>query len=412
MKLSRDQADAFESIVQWLMTPDEPFMVLSGSPGTGKSYLINHVYDMAPKIAKILGLPMLSVYVTGATNKSLALLPTEAHPETIHRFMKLRVEYDYSAVPPKAKLIQKGIPNLLRNSLVIIDECSMIDGHVFDLICKQLKHTKVLFVGDKHQLPPVKSNYSPAFVAGFPQVDLTKNQRILLKDSALFDTVDKLKLGVEAQKILISFSEDPTLEVVNTEQDFVEKYRNTEGNKQILAYKNATVNNYCALLEHGSAVQDYEPDIGDSVYTVFFVRSYESVPIPTQSIFTVVGKHTMTVNLRPGEDVELTVVVTDTGLSIPILSRNRRKQLETKIKKDSLISQDKRGYLFKMLGESIAELRPLHSCTVHQSQGSTVDTVFVDYDDIVSGKSKATAARLLYVAVSRARKKAVILQRL
>lgn len=412
MKLSKDQADAFESIVQWLMTPDEPFMVLSGSPGTGKSYLISHIYDKAPKIAKILGLPVLTVYITGTTNKSLALLPTEAHPETIHSFMNLRVEYDYSTVPTKSKLIQKKVPSLPRSSLIIIDECSMIDKQLFNLIRTQLEHTKVLFVGDMYQLPPVKSEYSPVFAAEFPQVVLTENQRILLKDSALFDTVDKLKLGVEAQKILISFSKDHTLEVVNTEQDFVEKYRNTEGSKQILAYKNATVNNYCALLEHGSAILDYEPDIGDLVYVVSFVRSHENVAIPTQSTFTVVDKETTTLNLRPGEEIELTVAVTDTGLSVPILSRNKRKQLENRIKKDSLIPQVKKEYLFKMLGESIAELRPLHSCTVHQSQGSTVDTVFVDYDDIVSGRSKATASRLLYVAVSRARKKAVILQRL
>jgi len=46
-----------------------------------------------------------------------------------------------------------------------------------------------------------------------------------------------------------------------------------------------------------------------------------------------------------------------------------------------------------------------HSCTVHKSQGSTVDEVFVDIGDIAMSD---ISARLLYVAITRTSNKAIV----
>ena len=58
--------------------------------------------------------------------------------------------------------------------------------------------------------------------------------------------------------------------------------------------------------------------------------------------------------------------------------------------------------------ETFPDLRAKDSCTVHKSQGSTYDTVFVDLGDLSVCRNPADAARLFYVAFSRARNRVVM----
>jgi ATP-dependent exoDNAse (exonuclease V) alpha subunit len=64
-------------------------------------------------------------------------------------------------------------------------------------------------------------------------------------------------------------------------------------------------------------------------------------------------------------------------------------------------------YFFR---EKMAELRDNNACTVHASQGSTYDRVYIDYKDIVKGKGQTVGnkARMLYVALSRAKEEIYI----
>ena len=53
------------------------------------------------------------------------------------------------------------------------------------------------------------------------------------------------------------------------------------------------------------------------------------------------------------------------------------------------------------------DLRSVYASTVHKSQGSTYETVFIDLADIGKNYIASDVARLLYVATSRASKKVV-----
>jgi len=53
------------------------------------------------------------------------------------------------------------------------------------------------------------------------------------------------------------------------------------------------------------------------------------------------------------------------------------------------------------------DLRPAYACTINKSQGSTYDQVFIDLDDVKKCNNANTIARMLYVAVSRARDKVI-----
>ena len=49
------------------------------------------------------------------------------------------------------------------------------------------------------------------------------------------------------------------------------------------------------------------------------------------------------------------------------------------------------------------DLRSAYACTINKAQGSTFDRVFIDLDDVSRCNMGDQIARMLYVAVSRAR---------
>ncbi|TJX44050.1 MAG: hypothetical protein E5W21_23175, partial [Mesorhizobium sp.] len=60
------------------------------------------------------------------------------------------------------------------------------------------------------------------------------------------------------------------------------------------------------------------------------------------------------------------------------------------------------------LKNNFADLRPRDAATVHKSQGSTYETVFVDLGNISTCNIPSQTARMLYVAFSRARSRVVL----
>jgi exodeoxyribonuclease-5 len=63
---------------------------------------------------------------------------------------------------------------------------------------------------------------------------------------------------------------------------------------------------------------------------------------------------------------------------------------------------------FEFKDEAFCDLRPIHSSTVHKSQGSTYETVYVDLSDIGRNTRRDVLLRLLYVALTRARGDVVV----
>ena len=75
------------------------------------------------------------------------------------------------------------------------------------------------------------------------------------------------------------------------------------------------------------------------------------------------------------------------------------KELKARAKKE------KNWKVFFYLQNRMIDLRLPYATTVHKSQGSTYDEVLIDLDSFKSCWDKDVAARLLYVAVSRAKNK-------
>ncbi|MBC8387573.1 MAG: ATP-dependent RecD-like DNA helicase [Actinobacteria bacterium] len=120
----------------------EKILVITGSPGTGKSTILNFVIKIFEKENKsvILGAP------TGRASKRLCET-TGKEAKTIHRLLNYN---------PKLNKFLKNEKNPINADIVIIDEASMLDIRLMRNLLLAIKtQTCVIFVGDVDQLPAV-----------------------------------------------------------------------------------------------------------------------------------------------------------------------------------------------------------------------------------------------------------------
>lgn len=122
--------------------------ILSGGPGTGKTTTINAII----RYFEMEGLDIMLAAPTGRAAKRM----TEAtgfEARTIHRLLELNGAFEEDG--RKAKF-EKDEQNPLETDVIIIDEMSMVDIHLFAALLKAVMvGTRVILVGDINQLPSV-----------------------------------------------------------------------------------------------------------------------------------------------------------------------------------------------------------------------------------------------------------------
>jgi hypothetical protein len=149
VELNQGQTQARDEILAWA-AGKSPAISLSGPAGTGKSFLTKYLLPgLRERFTKIdltattgkaaLRLAELTDQATSTLHKALYEVPNDENNKTREKlvFDKLRI--------PKSNL------------LLVVDEASMVTPDVWSDIQKWVKEfgTRVLFIGDGFQLPPV-----------------------------------------------------------------------------------------------------------------------------------------------------------------------------------------------------------------------------------------------------------------
>ncbi|MBR2970917.1 MAG: ATP-dependent RecD-like DNA helicase [Clostridia bacterium] len=135
--------------------------VITGGPGTGKTTVVKCIIDITEK----LGITTMLMAPTGRAAKRLSE-STGRSATTIHRALMKDAGEDYrTATTP------------LACGAVIVDEVSMVDVFLLNLLVRRLRGgTRLIFVGDKDQLPSVGAGNVLADIIGcglVPTVMLT-----------------------------------------------------------------------------------------------------------------------------------------------------------------------------------------------------------------------------------------------
>ncbi|VEU75619.1 exodeoxyribonuclease V C-terminal fragment [Mycoplasmopsis maculosa] len=134
---SAGQVEAFNNAI------NNNVSIISGYPGTGKSYIIKKILSelINQKIYKEKDIALLTPTGRAATILSEK---TEQEVKTIHNFLKISdVENVWESFQESSDV-----------KVIIVDEFSMVNLHIFDLLLKVCKKVeKLILVGDENQLP-------------------------------------------------------------------------------------------------------------------------------------------------------------------------------------------------------------------------------------------------------------------
>ena len=401
--LTPDQQNALEKFTHFLADPAEQVFVLEGYSGTGKTTLVKTLLDQLPSLLKTVKLINPSarrydVELTATTNKAAENfgMITGMDVRTIHSYLGLRVHTDYQTnttklIPAKNSRFQEG-------HLLFIDEASYIDKDLLNWIFKLTRNCKIVFMGDPAQLTPVKSSSTPVFEASHFMKAKLKQVVRQAEGNPIVDLSTKFRQTVERGEFFkftpdghfIQYMDRDTFNKA-IEQEFCRpdwRYKDSK----FLAWTNKRVIDYNHHIRD-KALGDPHFQVGDYAVCNKFVMSQRK-SIKTDQLVCITSI---------GPDVERHGVIGNWFTLDYQIELFFPKSLEAKKELIKWARSTNQLGIVQEAEDQWVDLRAAYAQTVNKSQGSTYDRVFIDLDDIARCNSGDTLARMLYVAVSRAR---------
>ena len=401
MQLTQDQTNVLEA-AKLMLLEDHPVLVVDGSAGTGKTTLIKEILNLwnDKKWAATLRLTNTrpkKVEVTATTNKAVDSLKQATGHEcrTLHSFLRIKMKYGKPVYPPVTPIL---------NTLLIIDEYSYIDSELLDYLMKSIgKSSSIIFVGDHAQLAPVGSRKIPVAARGFPTIEL--KEQVRQETSVLKEVAESLKQYVldgefpelkPDGKSFIHYEDNENEAFADAMVDAFKK-----GSARFLSFTNErTLEVSKFLFEELENRTSYQE--GDyMVNNKFFKGAMGSIKTDATVRLTRVDPGMFHVN---HEIDGITITDTIPGLYVDTSAIKNLfipKDYKVHTQYTNAKMQDSMRYA---IDSTWVDFRPQYACTVHKAQGSTYDRVFLDLSDFANVSSSKSLSRLLYVAMSRARK--------
>jgi len=408
--LSTDQQKAAAEFMNFMVDDTQQHMIIRGHAGCGKSTLTKHILGMIDKQMRLMSLIVgktqkndLDIYLTAPTNKAAKVLEelTGREASTIQSLLGLRVTNDYKT--GKTGLQKTKEYKLFANSLIIVDEASFIDPFLLAAIVEATKSCKVLFIGDPYQLAPPKEKNLPVFDLPITVSTLTTINRNAgpiaelagkyrdAVSTGIFPTIQEVSGKIERV-------DGPGLQAL-IDVEFKRPDRG-DNDAKILAWTNGKVHQYNTYVRkdihgYGDALH-----VDERVVTNNPIMSNGRMAYSTDQLVTITDSYPKQTS---GDEIAGHWVELDNYITrfLPDNQAEVKQHLKW-------LAAHKNWAAYFDVKDTWLDLRPIHSCTIHKSQGSTYDTVFIDLNDIGRCTSFTDAARMLYVAISRASNKVIL----
>ena len=396
--LTPSQEEAKDAILHFLLDSSQQYFVLSGKAGTGKTYIIKQVQHAFVEVEKLLSVtgdykPREWKY-TATTHKAAHALRTATNMDTctLHSLLSLQLKSNYNT---GKNFLVRSSDKPVSDLIIVVDEASYIDYDILDAFDKYTENCKIIFMGDPAQLTPIGLNHSPVFLAGFPTYSLTQVIRQSAKHplAPILEGFRSYVLGHSESLPRIS----PCPELVRMTGDEFNKTIISEftsgwssSKSKVLAWRNKTVTKYNQMLFTGvNNRSNFER--GDVVI------NNKAIPnIATDAEVEIAGVFPAQSLLVHGHGYTVFTGSKMVGVFVPDNPTDYKKHLNRAIK-------DGKTEDVKTIMDTWADLRPVYASTVNKAQGSTYDKVFIDLGDFKTLKDPNQLARLLYVALSRAK---------
>ena len=421
--LNQGQKNASDRFLQLLLDPTVNAAIITGPGGTGKTFLMGHLIDQVipsyEAACSLLGTKPLysTVHMTATTNKAAEVLgkATGRPAYTIHSHLCLRIKTDYQS--GAQTLIPTPNFHVHTNEIIFIDESSMADRDLLDWLDKGTQNCFLVFVCDDRQLPPVKEKLSRIFSMDLPVMELTEQMRnsgqpaLMALCNQFRDTVLTGNwYDINVVPGVVDYATPEEMPKI-LEQYFMDPAHNN----RIMGYTNARVNEYNAYIRAMRGLPQSltvgERLIANSQFTVRTSQSRISVQAEDELevVDLIREPHLVQKRLTADESIEFwgqTITVRTQWndfltITVPVDPTHFKQVLQ-------YLSRKKDWNNYYGLQETHPDLRPHDASTTHKAQGSTFDVAVLDLSDLSTCRDPATAARLFYVALSRAKSRVIL----
>jgi ATP-dependent exoDNAse (exonuclease V) alpha subunit len=409
IQLTDDQQKASSAFTDFLLDEEQKYMVLAGAAGTGKSTLVKHLLDSVHSRLRLYALLLgdrktkqFEIELTATTHKAAGVLREMSGDEvvTLHSRLGLKGQNDYST--GEKRFIAGRNYDILRNKLLVVDEASMMGNELYCNLDKATMACKILLVGDHYQLAPVKEKASIMEILDCPKVYLEQVMRhggAIAEAGAMYRNVVKnggpFPVLVPDGKFIIHV-DGPTFQKMVNDEFTRPDY--TPDDARILAWSNLKVQAYNTHIRQQIG-RDELLEEGENLITNKAIMYKGAVAYDTDSMvkITECGPITKRYGIE-GRDVIIDNAV------LAFLPNNQFQVVDYM----KYLRRIKDWHTFHDINDNWLDLRPAYSSTVHKSQGSTYDRVYINLTDIGRCNISSDVARMMYVAITRASKQVIL----
>ena len=425
-------------------------MLLTGHAGTGKTTTVAEYLKHTEK----------NVVLVAPTNKAVRVLCETAGRHgvtapcmTVHKLLDLIMQSDAEQKYCRKKGETRDL--MAHFDIVVVDECSMIgnlvkgneDLGLYDRLTEEAKMygTKIIFVGDRHQLPPVNEANSPTLDVE-PYFQLTEIVR-QAADNPIIQTADWLRRKQDGEDC----GNPPEPRVVNgvgvhsigSKKEYEElvlaafREDSRPDVNRAVAYRWECINPFARRL-----TEALFPEHGDEQYIVG-MRYFTTEPILNQDnphdgplMHMITDEDAVLQSVRECEHPNHTFGHYKTlrlgfkkddedggeEFNVYVVHPDDEPKFRKEIvqMKAQAVRREIRWTHFWGMGDAYnfdvdpkrlcCRLKPYYVTTVHRSQGSTYQNVFVDYPDIARMRDPMERLRCLYTACTRGAKNLFVLE--
>lgn len=413
-KLTSDQENAKNLIIAWFINLDTQVFVLSGYAGTGKTFLLRHV------VCDCLALvPGKDVAFTAPTGKAASVLIRGGVPaSTIHSLI-YKMDDDESETDENGEIIYRRLKFIKREELpslklIVVDEASMVSDEVIrDLLSYGIK---VLFCGDDAQLPPVNGTSELLSRADYTLTEIMRQEM----DNPIVALAKMARTGER-----ISYGAYGKTAAVVRRAEFTGNVRRKLLLKadQVICGTNRTRS---ALNNEMRAYHGIDPSLPlpkDGEKLICTLNNWERC-VDEEGMFNLVnGIIGFCSNVEAKSDgialldfraefLDYTVkkIPFDEGIFLDGRYYHGYGELAEKLEGGNVVSESNFAMIHnnKVTGEElISRFEFAYAITCHKAQGSEFDFVIVFDESRFFGDE---AAKWLYTAVTRARKRLIIVR--
>lgn len=158
--LNKQQNEALDLAILWIADRTSLFYTLSGYAGTGKSTIAKEIIK---EFGNRSGFGQYAVIPTAPTNPAKKVIArfTGLEAETLQSLLGLMPHVELADFDVnKPEFTQKKKPTIEQYKLVVLDEGSMVNKPLWDMLKEQARrfNVKILIMADAGQLNPVKED--------------------------------------------------------------------------------------------------------------------------------------------------------------------------------------------------------------------------------------------------------------